>query len=260
MSATSAALARRGAPPAAFVKILLNEARLAWRNPRGLAVGLGLPVLLLVVFGHLPKFNTPKAGLGGETLFHLYVPILISFVIGMVALYSLPGALASYREQGILRRLSTTPAPRSWLLAAQIVVNLVLVVAGLLILVVVGALAFNLGSPKDPAAFVLSAALSIAALFAIALLIAAVMPSGQAAQILGSLSFFPLIFFAGLWIPRPDMPALLQHISNYTPLGASVQALQDAMQGTFPPAAPLLVLAGYAVAFALLAWRFFRWE
>jgi hypothetical protein len=34
--------------------------------------------------------------------------------------------------------------------------------------------------------------------------------------------------------------------------------MQDSMQGQFPPAAPLLVMA--AVAFGLLAKRFFRWE
>lgn len=264
MSAPAPVLRRtsltRSAPGAAFGKIVLNEARLAWRNPRGIVIGLGLPVMLLVVFSQLPKFKAPNAGLGGETLIHLYVPILISFVIGMVSLYALPGALASYREQGILRRLSTTPAPRSWVLGAQVLVNLVLVVAGLVILVVLGAVALGIGAPEDPGALVLSAALSIAALFAIGLLIAAVMPSAQSAQILGGLSFFPLVFFAGLWIPRPDMPHVLQQISNYTPLGASVQAVQDAMQGTFPPATPLLVLVGYAVAFGALAWRFFRWE
>jgi hypothetical protein len=32
------------------------------------------------------------------------------------------------------------------------------------------------------------------------------------------------------------------------------------MRGSFPPAAPLLVLTGYAVLFGFLAMRFFRWE
>ncbi|HZD65069.1 MAG TPA: ABC transporter permease, partial [Acidimicrobiales bacterium] len=199
----------------------------------------------------------PPGQLGGATLFHLYVPILGSFVIGMIALCSLPGPLASYREQGILRRPSTTPAPRAWVLAAQVLINLVLVVIGL---VVVGVVAYGLAAPQEPGGLVLSVALSIAALFAIGLLIAAVMPTARGAAALGSLTFFPLIFFAGLWVPRQVMPTVLQHISNYTPLGASVQAVQDSMQGAFPPAASLLVLAGYAVVFALLAWRLFRWE
>jgi hypothetical protein len=39
-----------------------------------------------------------------------------------------------------------------------------------------------------------------------------------------------------------------------------VEAIRDSMQKGFPPAAPLLILAGYAVAFGFLASRFFRWE
>jgi len=53
---------------------------------------------------------------------------------------------------------------------------------------------------------------------------------------------------------------VLQHISEWSPLGASVRALQDSMQGTFPSAASLLILAGWAVLFGFLAVRFFRWE
>jgi ABC-2 type transport system permease protein len=53
---------------------------------------------------------------------------------------------------------------------------------------------------------------------------------------------------------------MLRDISNYTPLGAAVQAMQSSMQQGFPSIAPLLVLAGYAVVFSFLAKRFFRWE
>ena len=56
------------------------------------------------------------------------------------------------------------------------------------------------------------------------------------------------------------MPAALRHVGQLTPLGASVQALQSASQGHFPPTGPLLVLAAYGVVFALLAVRSFRWE
>jgi hypothetical protein len=36
--------------------------------------------------------------------------------------------------------------------------------------------------------------------------------------------------------------------------------MQDSMQGQFPPTQSLLVLAGYALVFALVARRFFRWD
>lgn len=56
------------------------------------------------------------------------------------------------------------------------------------------------------------------------------------------------------------MPAALLDISNFTPLGAAVQAMHAAYQGSFPSAGPLLVLAGYSAIFSYLAVRFFRWE
>jgi hypothetical protein len=56
------------------------------------------------------------------------------------------------------------------------------------------------------------------------------------------------------------LSAALPNVGQLTPLGSSVQALQDASQGHFPPTGSLLVLAAYAVCFALLSMRSFRWE
>ena len=56
----------------------------------------------------------------------------------------------------------------------------------------------------------------------------------MAAGAIGTLLFFPLMFFAGLWVPQATMPATLRDISDYTPLGAAVQALQDAAGGHWP--------------------------
>jgi ABC-2 type transport system permease protein len=56
------------------------------------------------------------------------------------------------------------------------------------------------------------------------------------------------------------MPGVLADISDYSPLGAAVEAIQDSMMGGFPPAAPLLILAAYAAVFGLLARRLFRWD
>ena len=52
----------------------------------------------------------------------------------------------------------------------------------------------------------------------------------------------------------------MRDIGDWTPLGAAVHALQDSMQGAFPSAQSLLVLAAWAVIFGVLAVRFFRWE
>jgi ABC-2 type transport system permease protein len=250
----------RPARRTAFGKIVLNEARLAWRRPVGLIAGVGLPVLLLVLFGELPAFHQTLAEIGGLTLFDVYVPVLLMFGLAMLALMGLPVPLASYRELGVLRRLSTTPVPRSWLLAAQVVVQMCVAVTATFAMIVISITAFGAPAPKSPGGLVLSFLLAIAGLFPVGLLVAALARTANAASVIGRLTFFPLMFFAGLWLPRALMPVVLRDISNYTPLGAAVQAIQDSMQTGFPPAAPLLVLAAYALVFSFLARRFFRWE
>ena len=159
----------------------------------------------------------------------------------------------------MLRRMSTTPVPPSWLLAAQGVVQLGVALAGIAGILVSGA-ALGTPTPQNPGGFALAVVLSAAGLFPLGLLIAAMARTANGASVIGRLVLIPMLFFAGLWWPRELMPALLRDVSDGIPLGAAVEAIQDSMRGPFPPAAPLLVLAGYAVLFGFLAVRFFRWE
>jgi ABC-2 type transport system permease protein len=247
-------------PRAAFGKLLRNEGRLAWRIPVGLGIGLGLPLLLLVIFGSIPALTQATSDLGGFSYFALSFPILIAVTVLTLSIMVLPRTMIKYRETGILRRLSVTPVPPSWLLAAQIVINLAIVVAGLVILTVVGVAAFGLEFPRNIPGFLLAVVLTMTSLFAVGLCIAAVVRNDAVAQAIGALLFFGLMFFGGVWLPRPMMPPILLNISNWTPLGASVAAIQDAMQGSFPSLQSILVLTAYTLVFGYLALRYFQWE
>ena len=98
-------------PRAVFGKLLLNESRLAWRIPIGLGTGLGIPLLLLVVFAILPGTRQASSDLGGVSYFALTFPLLLALTILTVSIMVLPRNLIKYRETGILRRLSVTPVP-----------------------------------------------------------------------------------------------------------------------------------------------------
>jgi ABC-2 type transport system permease protein len=247
-------------PRLAFGKLLLNESRLAWRIPVGLGVGLGLPILLLVILGLIPRTLEPSSDLGGLSYFALLYPILVAVTILSQSINMLPRNLIKYRETGILRHLSVTPVPPSWLLAAQIVINLAIALIGIILLTAVGVAVFGLALPKNLPGFLLADLLTITSLFSIGLFIAAVVQSDALAQGIGGILFFALLFFGGLWIPRPLMPAALLNISNWTPLGASVAALQNAMEGSFPSLHSLLVLVAYTAVFSYLSVRYFKWE
>jgi ABC-2 type transport system permease protein len=245
-------------PRAARTKILATEARLALREPALLFWGVAFPVVLLVILGIAS--DTPEKDLGGLRVVDVYVPIMIAFVLAMLALNAIPPALAGYRERGVLRRLSTTPAPPWAVLGAQLVVAAALGVVALIVILAVGRIAFDVGLPDQVPAYLLTLLLTTAAILGLGLVVAAVAPSARAANAIGAILFFPLMFFAGLWIPRGLMPDALRAVSDYTPLGAAVEALQDATGGSWPGAVPLCVLAAYALAFGFAANRLFRWE
>lgn len=248
------------APRAAFRKLVRYEFVLTRRTLSRALFGLGIPLVLLVVLGSIPKLTQPDPSLGGLSFIEVYIPTLIGFDITVIGIMSLPGPLSTYREQGILRRLSTTPIPPAWLLGAQLVVNLTIAVVGIFVLVVVAMVRFGMAVPKSSPGFILAILLTMVAIFAIGLLVAALVNGASAAQTFGGLVFVPLMFFAGLWVPIAALPVQIRDISTWTPLGAAAKAIQDAMQTGFPPVSSLLVLAAYAVVFGWLAARFFRWE
>jgi ABC-2 type transport system permease protein len=247
-------------PRAAFRKLLLNETRLVFRPPLALLAGLGVPILLLVIFGSIPAITKVSKSLDGLSYFTSSFPILIGITVLMLGAIFLPRVLVAYREQGILRRLSTTPVPPAWLLAAQVILNSCLAIIGIIILTAVGIAVFGLSSPKDLIGYILICLLTITSLFSIGLCIAAVAKTNGVANVMAGLLFYLMLFTGGLWIPLQIMPRVLRDICIWTPLGAAVSGTQNAMQGHFPAAQSLLCLVGYTLAFAYLSVRYFRWE
>jgi ABC-2 type transport system permease protein len=247
--------------PSALGRLTLTELRLLIRERAALVFAVALPILLLVIFGAIPAFRKPVVNrLPGISILDAYVPILIAFVLAMMAISVLPATLAGYREKGVLRRLALTPVGPRRVLAAQLIVCTGMTVVTLALLLALARIAYHVPLPRQAAGFALAAALAVLALFSIGLLYAAVAATSKAANALGAITFFPLMFFAGLWLPVDDMPRLLRQISHATPLGAAVQALQDSWQGRWPHPVQLLTLAAYAIVFAIAAIRLFRWE
>lgn len=252
---------RRGLRPSRATNALVrSELRLFLREPVGVFWGVAFPVILLTILGVATHGEHPSKNLDGLRTVDVYVPIVIALSLGMLGLNALPPALAGYREQGVLRRLATTPVGARRLLGAQVTVYGGVGVLSTILVLLVGWLAFGVSLPHQAFGFVLTLALTGASLLAIGLLITALAPTAKIANAAGAMSFFPLLFFAGLWIPREVMPSVLRHVSDATPLGAGVHALQDATTGSFPGALQLAVLAAWIVVCGAAAIRLFRWE
>ena len=243
-----------------FVKLTRSELRLYLREPMLVFWGLIFPSVLVVILGCIPAFREPNPDIGGRRVIDLYVAIAIILTVAMLAFQVAPSVLATYRERGILRRLATTPAQPAALLGAQLVTSMLTAIASIALVLIVGRVGFDVPLPRQLTGFVLAFLLTAAAAFAIGLLVAALAPSGKAANAIGSVLFFPTMFFAGLWTPREAFPEVLRRISDVTPLGAGERAVAEAMSGSWPSWASLTVLVAYVVVFGFAAARFFRWE
>jgi ABC-2 type transport system permease protein len=153
-------------PGVRFAELLKVQARLTLREPYGVLMGIGLPVVLLAVFGFIGRAVPGNVGDTGLTIIDLWIPTLlvISF-IGISA--SLPNTLVRDREIGWLRRISTTPLHPSMLLAVQLIIDLVLAAAAIVILILGGALVFGASLHVQLLPFVVSLLLAIAEIFAL---------------------------------------------------------------------------------------------
>ncbi|MET8265908.1 ABC transporter permease [Micromonospora arida] len=242
----------------AFRQILRIEARLYLRDLPTLLTIVGLPTMILVVLGLIPSLREPDPNFDGQNFVNYFAPSLLVVTLAMVGVNTMPMALATYRERGVLRRLATTPAHPGALLAAQLVVALAAILASALLLIVVGRLAFGVPLPRHPLGFTLAFVLGTAALLALGLLVAAVARTTKAAQALAVPLFLLTMFFGGVYLPRFLLPDAVARIGDYTPPG--VQALLDAWTGPSPQPLHLAIMAVIAVAAGASAAKLFRWE
>lgn len=252
------------ASPRVLARLTLVEGRIFVREPSALFFGLIFPGLLLTVLGLVmpwadQPFSDTDPVLSQVTAITGYTPIVLALAIATVAFATFSTTLTTYREKGVLRRLSTTPLPPSRVLVAQVLVNLAVLIAASVLAVASGVLLLDITLPGNPlllvGAFVLGAASSIS----VGCLIAARAPTAASGTGIGMLAYFVSMFFAGVWMPLPLMPQIVQTISAYTPVGAASQAMAAGWYGGPFPGLELLVMAGWTVVCVPLAAKLFRW-
>ncbi len=242
-----------------FVELLKVQAKLAVREPYGLLAGIGLPIVLLAVFGFISKQVPGNVGDTGLTIIDLWTPTILVISFIFIA-FSLPTTLVRDREIGWLRRVSTTPLRPSTLLAAQLAIDLALAAAAIVINIVGGSLVFGAALHVQILSFGVSLLLAIAEIFALGLALVALVPTQTAASVVGGVGTFVLLFLSGLWVQPAQVGGPLATIMYYSPSGAAVRALLDATFNGSVSYVALLTMAVYTVIFGFIAIRYFRWE
>lgn len=257
-------LAGRGGMPG-LGRLLVTELKLFTRDLGSVFFVVAFPtVLLLGLALAVPGMRDPLEDAGpwtGLKAVDLMTPTMICVTIATAGLTSFPTYLASYREKGVLRRLSTTPMAPQGVLIAQASVNLIWLLVGSVTAVAVGVLLLDVPLPQDWTLLLLTLPLAIGSVFGIGLILGGVMRKASAAGGIGMLVYFPLLFFAGLWTPGPAMPEALQTVSTWMPLGGASQAMTTAWFGVGDfPTEQFVSMGLWTVLTFTIAVKVFRWR
>lgn len=252
----------------ALMKMVKVETKLFLRDSATVLFGVLFPSALLLGLGAVPALRESSPETGGLRSIDVWAPTALVFGMVMIAVQHVPAVIATYRERGILRRLSATPVhPRSVLLA-QMIVAFASVVVSATLMIFLGWAVLDIAPPERPLEFAVAFVVGYAALLGLGLISAAVVRTSGAANQVGTLLFVALMFFGGAFLPRALMPEVLREVGNLIPPGLqALTAAWSAEAGEITAAAggqpfwpQIAIMAGIAVIASAIAAKLFRWE
>ena len=126
-----------------LLKMTWMEAKLFLREPVGAFFTLVFPLMMLFMFGTIYGNVPAGPGSGGQGTIDTLIPAFTAMVIGITGLMSITITMATYRENGILRRLRTTPVSPLVVMAAQVIVVFTMTGLGMLLLIAAGKLVYH---------------------------------------------------------------------------------------------------------------------
>jgi len=244
-----------------LIKMTLMETKLFLREPVGAFFTLVFPLMFLFLFGSIYG-NTPTPMFNGYGAIDVSVPAYTAMIIATTGLVGLTITMSAYRENGVLRRLRTTPISPLVVLAAQVIVLFVMTTFGMVLLIVAGKLVYNMRFDGNALSVLAGFVLSSLSFFAIGFVLAGLMPTARTAQVVGMVLLYPMLFLSGAGFPRELLPESLKNISTFLPLTYVVNLLRGLWIGEAWSqfTTEVIVLAAILVVGVLVSVKMFRWE
>jgi ABC-2 type transport system permease protein len=187
------------------------------------------------------------------TFLDFFLPGVIGLSILSSSIYGTIFRNTKYKEDGILRKLVTTPMRQSeWLFAMMLFMTFTSLISTSII-IVVGVLAFGVSISLNPLFLVIivSAAFAFAG---IGMIVSRFVHEEETADTAGGAIQFPMMFLSGTFFPLESLPPFLGTIARFLPLYYVKQGLRDSMIYGDVPGAILntgIVLVIAAVFFVL---------
>jgi ABC-2 type transport system permease protein len=242
-------------------KMTWMETKLFLREPVGAFFTLVFPLMMLFLFGSIYG-NEPTPMFGGLGTIDISIPAYTAMIIGTTGLMAITITMATYRENGILRRLRTTPVSPLVVMVTQVIVVFAMTALGMLLLIVAGRLVYHVRFVGNAFSVLAGFTLSSLSFFGLGFILAGLMPTARSAQVVGMVLLYPMLFLSGAGFPRELLPDAIKRVSAFLPLTYVVNLLRGLWIGDpwSQHATDVFVLVAMLVAGVLISSRTFRWE
>jgi ABC-2 type transport system permease protein len=244
------------------VKLLGHQFRveqlLYWRSRESAVFTFIFPLLLFLLLGsvysgHIYGVPASQALLAG----------LLSYGCVMVAFAGLAISLVIRREQGLLKRLRSTPLPAPTYAEALFVSTLVVFAVQTVALFILGSVVFGTPFPSRVASIAAVVVIGVACFAAMGVGLTGFIRSAEGSSAIVNLIVLPMAFLTGAFGPTQHFPAFLRAIGDILPLKYLVDLVNAVYlhhHAVWSKPWAIAVLVAWGVAGIAAAALKFRWE
>jgi len=245
-----------------LLKMTWMESKLFLREPASAFFTLIFPLMMLFIYGTIFSNSPIPAPGGSQNAIGNLIPSFTAMSIGIVGLMPVTITLATYRENGILRRLRTTPISPLVVMAAQIIVVFLMTVLGVILLVAAGMLIYDVRFTGNVLSVFAGFVFGGLSFFGMGFILASVMPTARTAQIVGMVLLYPMLILSGAGWPRELMPGAMVKVASYLPLTYVVNLMRGLWIGETwsQHITDVVVLVAMLFVGVLVSVKLFRWE
>ena len=231
------------------------EVLMTLRRGESVLITLIVPVILLIFFTSL---NIVPATNGKAVNFLL--PGMLALAVMATGMVSLGIATAYERYYGVLKRLGSSPLPRSGLIIAKVLSVLALEVIQIIVLVGVAIPFYGWRPVGSPLLALLVLAIGTITFSALGLAMAGALRAEVTLAGANALYLLFLLLGGGI-LPLSHLPAPLAAFAQILPAAALTQALQASLSnGAAFPGFSLTILVAWTIIILLVAIKTFQWE
>ncbi len=228
-----------------------------WRNPAAAFFTFAVPLIFMVLFNLILTGNG-----SGQDAARFYTPAIVCFSIVNACYTSIAMTVSLARDEGILKRIRGTPLPGWAYLVARMLQAVLVALLLVLIVAVVGLVAFGVPLPVGQLPLlVVAMVVSGASFCALGLAVAGLIPNAAAAPAIVNATVLPLYFISDVFVQLDDS-SVLARIGDLFPIRHLANVLQAVWDPTVRPFDPidLVWIAAWGALGLIVATRTFTWE